>query len=174
VDSLKKGIFSKFGLVAVMTASVLTISATTATGEASRIAYFSVPANGYCGNGFVSQFTFNVSNASSVPTDVTVYFYDEAGAPVTTPSTNSPSQNISGSITPGTVFTIPAKATKTYHMGFGTTVSCGERPFQGKVVVESDAGMVMANGWITSRKELVDAPQLLSSGDVIVNEGKPF
>lgn len=171
---MRKGLTSKVGMFAMLVAAILTISATSVTGEASRVQWFTIQNNAACSSSaWYTSLYFNVNNTVSSSTDITLRLYNDAGSEITIPTQNSAGYP-TGTITPGTTFTLAGKSTNHYILvvGAGTTNSCDDRPAYGKIVVESDSGLVMAGGEIKSAR--ASDGFLYTRSDIVVNGGKPF
>lgn len=166
----------KVGLVAASVAALTTlVSAAPVNADASRVVYFTVQNNARCvADGEYYNFIFNVNNISSVPVDVKVQLYNNDGQEVITGGTNtSTTTGIYNSFMTGSTFTLPAKSTRQIFATYGspTGVSCSARPAFGKVTIESDGGLLMANG--ETRSATASASTILDA-PIIVNNGQPF
>lgn len=103
--------------------------------------------------------------------NVTVYLYQKDGTPFVQPGQSS-------DFTPGTSITIPAGSTVQYFQAFGygtSSLSCGTRPAYGKIVVNSNGPLLMANGEIDSLEiSSTSLPALEMTSQITVNGGQPF
>jgi hypothetical protein len=174
VHGVRKGLISKIGMFAMLVAAILTISATSVTGEASRVQWFTIQNNSACSSTAYTNMFFNVNNVSDNSTNVTVRLYNDAGIEITIPTRDSAGYP-TGSISPGTTFSLAGKSTKHYIMVIGggyTSYSCDDRPAFGKIVVESDSGLIMAGGEIKGAR--ASDGLMFTHADIIVNGGKPF
>ncbi|WP_139999225.1 hypothetical protein [Paenibacillus paridis] len=183
----KKSIFQRLSLFAILAASILTISTTSATAEASRVVYFTIQNNGVCNSTtFGSELYLHINNVSDTPNNVTLYLYKKDGTAFSLPGSNNYAAigivTDSGFI-PGTSVTIQANSTIQYFGWFGqeSKVACSERPTHGKIVVNSNSGHLMAGGNVQGRKLIVTSSStppstntLFQDTPIIINEGKPF
>ncbi|MEK5052075.1 hypothetical protein MHH96_01280 [Niallia sp. FSL K6-0212] len=192
--SLKGKLATILGLIAILVigtsyttnAETGTKNSTGSSSEVSRVEYFSIQSNVACGNTaskFRTVITFNLSNVSDVPVNSTIYLYKKDGTQFTgkTPSAGG----VDSDITPGTQFTISPNSTVQYYSFFDEmqtasepSFSCDDRPTYGKVVVNSNGGMLIGSGGVSSLRFLDKATpahwEQYYANDIELNSGKPF
>jgi hypothetical protein len=162
----------------VLVVAIMSVSASVVTAEASRVVYFSIQSNTYCGastNFYRTNFQFSINNISDVTANVTVYLYKKDGSFFT---------ESGSSLTPGAPVIINPYSTVLYSQSFGNDTStiqyldCGSRPAYGKIVVNSNSSLLLANGEMTSLRNLPNATpphyELYQTSPVTVNSGQPF
>ena len=102
-----------------------------------------------------------------------MYLYNDLGALVDPAGIiNNPLYYASG-FTPGQTFSLEAKNTKHYFVTFGGTGrACTDKPAYGKIVVENDAGLILASGETRG----IEGNPLHFHTDIpiIINNGQPF
>ncbi len=165
-------------LIAIMSVSAIPVSA-----DVSRVVYFTFQNNNACApNTHYTTLYFNITNLSNSTADVTLHLYNEAGVElndtlttISPPGTTGINGYYSSNIIPNNTFALNGKTTKHYLRSFGgaaTNLSCTDRPAYGKIVVETDEGIILANGEI---KGVQSSPYIiLSSTPITVNGGQPF
>jgi len=162
------------GMLTMLVAAIMTISATSVTGEASRVQWFTIQNNAACNATSYISLYFNVNNVSINDANVILRLYNDAGTEVNLSGYNSSGYPTS-TITPGTTFTLAGKTTAHYTavIGAGLTAhSCSDVPAYGKIIVESDSGILLAGGEIESSR-LSDG-YTYNRTNITVNDGKPF
>lgn len=113
---------------------------------------FQLPMNNYCSIENSMDVSFQLSNASDAPANVTVTFYKQDGTPFNEEGTAY--NEIGSTLVPGKSMTIAANATELYHNNFGNHKSCKERIYVGKIKVNSGQASLLARGWVrTNNKE---------------------
>ncbi|QTH44980.1 hypothetical protein J4772_11585 [Cohnella sp. LGH] len=168
-------------LIAIMSVSAIPVSA-----DVSRVQYFTIQNNTACDSSIrLTGLYFNVNNISNSSVQATLYLYKNDGTLFTSPGITT-STGFSSTLTPGTSFTIDPYSTKQYASAFGgqtngttvtTNLPCTDRPAYGKIVVESDTGLIMANGEIVG-SDKIDPNNtnrnIYQNTGISINEGKPF
>ncbi|NOU94521.1 hypothetical protein GC093_15030 [Paenibacillus sp. LMG 31456] len=107
---------------------------------------FQIPMNTYCSSENSLDFSFQLSNALSTTSDLTLYLYGQDGSSFN--EEGSSYREIQSSIVPGKAFQLKANATGTYHINFGNHKKCSERLYMGKIVANSGQASVLARGWV--------------------------
>jgi hypothetical protein len=163
--------------VMLLVVAIMSVSASVVTAEASRVVYFTIQNNNACDSGYRKvMFDFNVNNISNNSGSVTVQLYDNSGTEITLPGNTTTTWYYPSNLTLGVPNTILGKKTLNYLVSFGgssTANPCSRVPAYGKIVIDSDSGLFMANGGI--RSNFVQDPyQEITDSQIIINEGKPF
>ncbi|WP_217593341.1 hypothetical protein [Cohnella sp. GbtcB17] len=177
----------KTGILAASAVALTSlISAVPASADVSRVEYFTIQNNTACDSSIrMTGIYFNINNISGTTVQATLYLYKNDGTPYTSSGITT-GTGYSSTIVPGTGVTIAPHSTQQYAAVFGgqtngTTVTtylpCTDRPAYGKIVVESETGLIMANGEITG-SDKVDPNNtnrnLYNHREVNINEGRPF
>ncbi|WP_248926072.1 hypothetical protein [Paenibacillus hamazuiensis] len=134
---------------------------------APREMAFQIPMNNFCSNDNAFDFSFQLSNASDRPTDVTLFLYQKNGSSFLESGTSY--AGMESTIVPGTPLTLKANATEFYHLNFGNNKTCSERIYMGKIVAGSGQAKLLAKGWV--RRTGVDAKETES---IVINENNAF
>lgn len=164
--------YKKFWMIAMCAAALMIVSTIPASADTSKVVWFKVKNNMRCvENGEYSNYILKISNLESSPATVNVQLYKNDGTEFTTSGAGSGS-GYSTTFTPGTAFTLSAKASAQYLVNFGYTFNpFADRPAYGKITVQDDAGLLIAKGESraakTSSETIHDVP-------IIINNGQPF
>jgi len=138
----------------------------------SRVVWFTIQNTTSCSAEYSTSVIFNVNNLGSTASDVTVTLYNDAGNAISTPGRAS---GTTPGFALGTLYSIPGKQTIHYTAVFNASggAACSDRPAYGKITIESDSGLLMANGQVTAYNT-TNLYTYTSYSNVIINEGKPF
>ncbi|MCP1131762.1 hypothetical protein NKT34_00345 [Paenibacillus polysaccharolyticus] len=170
----------RISLVAVIIVLMPTlVSGGSVNAEVSRVTYFTIQSNTVCVDqgGSATSVYLNLTNTSNIPTEVTLFLYNDAGALITDKQSAASISNsgYKSQITPGDTTTLSAKSTEHYLGLFGSIgASCANRPAFGKIVINSDSGLVLAGGEIKGQSNVASPSVVLTNTPIIVNSGQPF
>jgi len=181
-----KNKMKKFWLIAMCVAAITTlVSAVPASADTSRVVWFTVQNNNVCSttNQYATIY-FNINNISNNAGSVTLYLYNDNGTPVSYPGYTIPGAYLASDIIPGTPKPLNAKTTAHYMLQFGgndttsdSIASCSERVAFGKIVVNSDDGLFMANGEVKGTWRYTNNTtdiNILTNTPIVINNGQPF
>ncbi len=184
---MKKVKMMRVGLLAILAAVLVfasSVSATNTSPTASRVIYFSIQNNLTCsdgsfnGNNYMSGFSLNLNNLGKYPAEATVYLYKKDGTEMVLSGFTT--NGVATDITPGEPVIIAPYATVQYFQEYGfssiTAGSCSERPLYGKIVVDSDSGLLLASGEVFGRRIEIPSYDVTTyfNTTVNINNGQPF
>ncbi|CAG7645676.1 hypothetical protein ACFQI7_26005 [Paenibacillus allorhizosphaerae] len=131
------------------------VEPTVATGELRALPEsmaFQLPVNNYCSPEDSLDFSFQLSNTSANPADITLFFYKLDGSKFNVEGSSY--REINSTIVPGKPFSLAGYATGLYHINFGNHIKCSDRAYLGRIIVNSGKASLIARGWVTKSEQI--------------------
>ncbi len=165
----------------ILTSSV---SATGTSSEVSRVVYFSIQSNTACAvtgdHVYFSDLYLTINNLSDYENQLTVELFKKDGTPYTTPGLSG--TGLASDFIPGTATSINPHSTIQYWMQFDQDKdNCSERPSYGKIIVHTNAGLIMGSGEMQGIKRITNTngtskqnSEMYQTATIIINGGNPF